>query len=188
MKFGMIQCKKCRHALGIDLRFKSTKCPFCDLKLSVTPPDIKYQSMSEKEVSVVISKFNRQLEADKGKDAKTKHNTKNDWLEIPETGAGGDGNGDGDAGDDDVKVYEDLDPFKRIAIKYKNETESPQLLKKLVTDLGRELGEFTGDDLQKLLSACAFNIDKTDQYLEQLKNMGIIYEPKMGRYKMIEGM
>ena len=185
MKFGMIQCKKCRHALGIDLRFKSTKCPFCNLKLSITPQDIKYQSMSEKEVSVVISKFNRQLEVDKIKDAKTKHNTQNDWLEIPKLGAGVYG---GDGGDDDVKVYEDLDPFKRIAMKYKNETESPQLLKKLVIDLGRELGEFTGDDLRKLLGACAFNIDKTDQYLEQLKNMGIIYEPKMGRYKMVEGM
>ncbi len=73
-------------------------------------------------------------------------------------------------------------------MKYKNETESPQLLKKLVIDLGRELGEFTGDDLRKLLGECSLNIDKTDQYLEQLKNMAIIYEPKMGRYKMVEGM
>ena len=61
MKFGVIVCNKCHHAVGINLQFKSTTCPFCNLKLSIIPEKIQHQSNSEAELAKMISKINEHL-------------------------------------------------------------------------------------------------------------------------------
>ena len=192
MRFGIIQCNKCRRAIGIELRFKSTTCPFCTQKLSIKPDSIKHRTASENELAQIISNLNRELDL---------QNTDSDPARSSGSGSGSGGfdfdvdnfgvrvKGAGaevDMKHETSEVYEQLDPFKRIAIKYKNEPESIQLLEKLVITLGRELGEFTGGDLRKLLEACELNMDKTDEWLEQLKTLAVIFEPRSGHYRIID--
>jgi hypothetical protein len=83
-------------------------------------------------------------------------------------------------------VYEQLDPIKRIGIKYKNEPESLELVRKLALNLGTELGEFSLEAFQELLIECSIDIEKADEYLLKLKELTILYEPRSGIYKLVE--
>ena len=126
MKFGIIQCRKCHRAFGINLRFKSTSCPFCNLKLKIVADNIKFKSASEKDLAEIISRINnqiQQLDTDvKLQDTHT-YNFDKFNLDLRKYGK------DYEDKDIDSKVYEHLDPFERIALKYKSEPESIQLLK-----------------------------------------------------------
>jgi hypothetical protein len=91
-----------------------------------------------------------------------------------------------DDGSKPTTVYEQLDPIKRIAIKFKNKSDSLDLVRMLVINLGTELGEFSIDDFQRLLTECEIDKDKVDEYLDKLKELTIIYEPKPGIFRLVE--
>ncbi len=177
MRFGIILCKICRRALGVDLRFKSTTCPFCNKKIKFSMVDIKYKTDSEKDLALRISKVNVQIveEVEFNIDAKTENQKRSikDWSSKR------------DVEKVEPQIYENLDPFKRIALKYKNQNQSMLLAEKLIIALGQELGEITLENFQRLLIECNIDQNKAYEYLEQLKNHGIIFEPKVGVYKVI---
>ena len=178
MKFGIILCKKCHHALGIDLRFKSTTCAFCNKKIKFLKDDIKYTTDSEKDLVIKISNFNRQIGEE------VEFNIKVEYVDQKTTSK--DRSSEIDNEIVKPQTFEDLDPFKRIALKYKNENESILLIEKLIKALCQELDEITLDDFQKLLMECSLSQDKAVEYLDQLKGHGIVFEPKIGIYKLIE--
>lgn len=183
MKFGVISCQKCHRALGINLRFKNTTCPYCNFKMAILPDNIQYKTNSEHDLASIISKINQQLfeqtdEIERNKPKKT--------LNFDNLDLGNLTSDFKDGRDSNETVYEQLDPYKRIQIKYKDEKVSISLLEKVIIDLGRELGEFTVQDFKELIHVFAFNEDKIDEYLDQLKNLNIIYEPRPGKYKIIE--
>jgi len=184
MKFGIIQCRKCNRAFGINLRFKSTSCPFCNLKLKIVQENIKYKSTSEKDLAEIISKINKKIQQAEADDKRLCTTSSYDFdkfnLSSNKSVKGIDNK------ENDTKVYEQLDPYERIALKYKSETESIQLLKKIIIDLGHELGQFSISDIKELFKACAFDENKIDDYIEQLKNLNLIYEPRTGNYRLIE--
>lgn len=193
MKFGVVFCRKCHRAIGLELRHKSTTCPFCNMKLKIILSDIRYSTASEKDLAIKISKINQQLEEHPGDTAFKPGVVKSEWeidgldkeLEISN---GNEKNKKQDIDQKQVErsVYENLDPIKRIAIKFKNESESISLIKDLMLALSHELGEVTLEDFQKLLIECNIEENKVEDYIEKLKNLGIIYEPKAGIYKLIE--
>ena len=47
-------------------------------------------------------------------------------------------------------------------------------IRKIIMELGLELGEFSRDDFKELLQACDFSVENADEYLEQLKSLDII--------------
>jgi hypothetical protein len=83
-------------------------------------------------------------------------------------------------------IYEQLDPIKRIGMKFKNEPESLDLVQKLALNLGTELGEFSLENFKDLLNECGIEIKRTDEYLDKLKELTIIYEPRSGVFRLVE--
>jgi hypothetical protein len=181
MKFGVMVCFHCHRALGANLQFKSVTCPYCHKKLKLKPAQIKFKCNSEIELTSIISKVNSELQdnsetkstldyPDFGEviiDEKEIYNSKN-------------------SNKTKQKIYENLEPYKRIALKYKIKKESIEFITTLALDLGREMGKFSYEDFRKLIYECGFDEKKTDEYLEKLKNLNIIYEPELGYYKLIE--
>ena len=174
MRFGIIHCLKCHRALGFELRFRKTTCPYCNTRFSIDRGIIKFKTDSEKDLGQMISKLNKDFELSHGlEDKYTFELDSGNTLESNE----------------DSKpqfVYEQLDPIKRIAIKFKNEPESLDLVRMLALNLGTELGEFTLEVFQDLLNECNIDIAKAEKYLDKFKELTIIYEPRTGIYKVVE--
>lgn len=190
MKFGIIQCSKCNHASGFELRFKSVKCPYCGSQFKIKPGGVKYKFSTEKELTDTISKLNENIELKRQKNSEQKEYKYHDFSEkkysfdLNKSGICRGKNSENPIEKD--KIYEGFDPFKRIAIKYKNQPKSIQLIEALVIDLFHELGDFSANNFKELLDLCGLNIDNSDTYLETMKKMNVIYEPKQGRYRLLE--
>ena len=185
MKFGVIVCNKCHHAVGINLQFKSTTCPFCNLKLSIIPEKVQHQSNSEVELAKMISKINEHLLAQNNKNIED-GSYQLQSFELDNFNSDGPNQDKSTKNGSAPEVYEQLNPYKRIALKYKSETESITAIRKIIMELGLELGEFTRDDFKELLLACDFSTEKADEYLEQLKSLDIIFEPRPEKYRLID--
>lgn len=180
MKFGVIVCQSCQHASGVNLKYKTTNCPYCGKKFKLNPKKIKHQSNSEKDLIDIISTINRELGTTRGpnhgssvsdfgsellKSSDSEHDIKDTIEKEP--------------------VYEKMDPYQRIAMKHKEKKDSIDFIIEITKDLALELGEFHTDDFRKVLYACNLNVNKVDEYLEQLRNNNIIYEPKLGIFKIL---
>ncbi|MFW9881593.1 MAG: hypothetical protein ACFFG0_51665 [Candidatus Thorarchaeota archaeon] len=181
MKFGVIICQFCKHAFGVNLKYKSTKCPYCGKDLKLNLKRIKHQSNSENDLKKIISTINLEL----GKTETPRQNSSfSDFgSELLESG---EPNEDIEHTSDKNPVYENLDPYQRIALKHKEKKESIDFIFKLTKDLSLELGEFQKQNFLELLSACKLDVNKADEYLEQLKNSNLIYEPRLGVYKILK--
>ncbi|WP_455391972.1 hypothetical protein [[Eubacterium] cellulosolvens] len=184
MKFGVMICRYCHYALGVELRFKSTICPHCNKRLNVQHADIKYKDDSEIALSTMVSKINEQLQQKKAR------GTSASYPDFGEVILGSEIN---NSAADDSKpgkvVYENLDPFQRIVIKYKdlkNKKGSMEFLVRVVTELGTELGEFTTADFAKLLETFELDADKVDELLAELKRLDVVFEPRPGTFKLLE--
>jgi hypothetical protein len=202
MKFGIILCRFCQRALGVQLRFKNTTCPYCGARIKLEPRFIKYSTESESELAEKISKINKQIDLNrKYRSTKVKDESLSGVDDLNEKSKLAFGTEFTDSLSEDEgkdrtvivngqidkkQVHEELDPIKRIGFKFKNEKESITLMKTLVTNLYMELGEFSLTDLRRLFLECGIDDSKVEPYLEQLKNMNVIYEPKPGRFRIIE--
>jgi nucleoid DNA-binding protein len=183
VSFGVIICRKCHHAIGINIQFKTTTCPYCTTKIKISRKDIKLTRHSERDLVVIISKFNEELQN------KLAQKTP---IEFPDFGTivlDTDAQLKDPAKTRNQEFYEGLDPFKRIAMKLKpniNRKNSIEFLVKMAKELDSELGEFTDSDFEKLVMECDLEPDKYQEFIEQLKNHNIIYEPSRGKYRLIE--
>ncbi len=204
MNLGIIICRNCHRALGFELRFKSTKCPYCTTKNKINPKEIKYTTDSEIDLVEKISRINTDLKQEQRntfegdlivefaanfqesgknrtnetanlgtlkKEPKTTHTTKIKKISKMKKAQ---------------DIYEHLEPQKRIALKFKGRPETLDVIKDLALNLGRELGEFSEKEFSELLLECKFDVNKSWEYLEKLRNLGLLYEPKLGLYKIIE--
>ena len=181
MKFGVLLCNKCHLAMGVSLQSKTHSCPHCNTKLKVMPDRIKYKRKSEKDLTAIISKLNQEFQSRQ----EGRFNSQNPDFGTTIIDPKHSGSNESEK-DDSKSVYEHLDPFKRIAMKYKPPKNSIDFLTNIVTELCHELGEFTAEEFQQLLHACTLSVTKYDEYLEKLKDLDIIYEPRPGRFKLIE--
>ena len=150
--------------------------------MKIIPEEIKYKCESEQELVAIISKINQSLQENADQmDAKDHPYFDALVLDVDKA----------DKPEENThktkSYYEKLEPFKRIAMKHikKNKKGSIEFLSEIVLELGHEMGEFSDEDFDNLLSSCGLDIDRHDEYLEQLKNLDIIYEPHCGRYRLI---
>jgi len=186
MTFGVLICRKCHRATGVDLRYKTTTCPYCNAKTKLNPGELKYKVDSEKELADIISKINRQLQDTIDTTSNKSYPDIGEIILMPEEK---ERNSTGSK--NDAEIYEQLDPYKRIAMKLnkgRNKKDSIEFLVILIKELGKELGVFTTEDFRKLLDTFKLQIDedKLNKYLAQLKDLDIIYEPRPGNYKLME--
>jgi DNA replicative helicase MCM subunit Mcm2 (Cdc46/Mcm family) len=186
--FGVVICDKCHRGVGVNLRYKTTKCPYCNYKLELNPKKIKFKCDSERELSTLISKVNQELQSQIKPNGSSKYTDFGDSL-LNLSGSG-DGTGVGEEKAKD-KIYENLDPYKRIAMKFRESLRDEKqkgtfnLIIQLVQKLGSELGEFGTDDFITLLKACGLDESDVDEHLEKLKETDVIFEPRHGVYKLL---
>jgi len=180
-KFGVMVCFNCHLAFGANLQFKTVTCPYCNKKLKLKSAQIKFKCNSEIELASIISKVNKELQDnDETKSILGYPDFGDGIIEEKET------NNSKNSKKTKHRIYENLEPYKRIALKYKIKKASIEFIATLALDLGHEIGKFSEEDFRKLISECGLNEIKTDEYLEKLKNLNIIYEPEPGYYKLIE--
>jgi DNA-directed RNA polymerase subunit RPC12/RpoP len=183
MSFGVIVCMKCNRASGINMQYKTTTCPYCNNKLKINHKKIKIQCNSEKELVSTISEINRQLQEKQLQDHRADHPDIGKTILHQNSGSI-----EQNESKDSDRVYEDLDPYKRIALKIKiqsKKTESLEFLIKLVQELNKELGEFSLEEFRRLLDEIDLKTEKHDVLIEKLMVNGVIYEPKPGRFKLL---
>jgi len=180
-KFGVMVCFNCHRTFGANLQFKTVTCPYCQKKLKLKPAQIKFKCNSEIELASIISKINSELQVSNETKSTSGYPDFGDVI-IDEKGT----NKSKNSKKIKHKIYENLEPYKRIALKYKTKKASIEYIATLALDLGHEIGKFSKEDFRKLISECGLNEIKTDEYLEKLKNLNIIYEPEPGYYKLIE--
>lgn len=184
MSFGVVICRKCKRASGVNLQFKTSTCPYCNNKMKIDRKDLKFKSNSEKELVTLISNINKQLQEKHNEDHQTSYPDIGESILnldyksnlIKEL-------------NNKKKIYEHLDPIKRIALKLKPhpiKKESIDFLIKLVSELSNELGEFSFREFNILLDEIELDPDRREEFIELLRENGIIYEPKPGKFRLIQ--
>jgi DNA-directed RNA polymerase subunit RPC12/RpoP len=179
MKFGIIQCIKCGKAHGIALRSSTTTCPYCNKKLKIKPKTIKFQSNSESDLIHIIQEINNQVMS------ASIHDLSNGCVGFVNV-ASGQAEGSGPAVAPEKKPYKPPANLKQLVESYKGQQESLQVIQTLAIDLGRISGEFNFEDLENIFGSCGFDVDKVEEYIKKLKDLDIIYEPREGRYRLLD--
>jgi len=62
MKFGVIVCPKCKKVKGVDLSYKTTKCPRCSRVLTIDKLKIFYKTDSQKKLQQAIGLMNAKFD------------------------------------------------------------------------------------------------------------------------------
>jgi len=62
MKFGVIVCPKCKKVKGVDLSYKTTKCPRCGKVLTIDKLKIFYKTDSQKKLQQAIGLMNAKFD------------------------------------------------------------------------------------------------------------------------------
>jgi len=62
MKFGIIACSYCKKVKGVDLNYKTSKCPWCGKVLDVEKLKILYTTDSQEKLRQVIGLINADFE------------------------------------------------------------------------------------------------------------------------------
>ena len=62
IKFGIIVCSKCKKAKGIDLSFKTTRCPRCGKIITIEKMKILFRTDSQKKLRDSIGLINAEIE------------------------------------------------------------------------------------------------------------------------------
>ena len=62
MKFGVIVCPKCKKTKGVDLSFKTTRCPRCGKILVLEKLKIHHKTNSEEKLRGAIGLVNANMD------------------------------------------------------------------------------------------------------------------------------
>ena len=62
MKFGVITCPNCKKVKGVNLTYKTSKCPRCGKVLNIEKLKILYQTNSQEKLRQVIGLINAEFE------------------------------------------------------------------------------------------------------------------------------
>jgi hypothetical protein len=168
MKFGVVQCSRCKTAKGIRLETKSTKCPKCGKKLDLNKTKLLCKVDNEKELASVVMRYNTRLEG--GEDIYAKDVNIVKERRFPSAS--------------NVKMSDihTLIARKLIPIRARNEK-----IVAAAQELCRVLGEFTEQDLREVLKHVGIKEDDIPKkFIPRLIENNVIYEPKRGVYRCLE--
>ena len=62
MRFGVIVCSKCKHAKGVELSSKTTKCTHCGKILHVKKLKVFYTTDSQAELHHAVGRVNAEVD------------------------------------------------------------------------------------------------------------------------------
>ena len=168
MKFGVIQCSRCKTAKGIRLNTKSTKCPKCGKRMDLQKTKLLCKVDNEKELALVIMRYNTKLEG--GEEVYAQD------LSIAK----------GESLNSNANV---LDIYELIAKRLSSIKARDEKILAAAKELCRVLGEFTEEDLGEVLKRIGLKGDVLlEKYIPKLMDNNVIYEPKRGVYRCLEGM
>jgi hypothetical protein len=173
MKFGVVVCPNCNRAVGINLNVKSTKCRRCNHGLNPKSRKVLYETNSERELAQAVGQANLKIQngSDEYQDL-----LKDLELEDEQTIFEQDG----------LYVYDkSVDIYKRIAMKVKKLENLQEQLIGSASDLSKQFTEFSVDDFGKVIECLGLNPEDSEKYIAQLVSNGIIYEPRVGYYRIL---
>ncbi len=176
MKFGVVVCPNCNWAVGINLKSKSTKCRRCSHPLKFKNRKILYETDSGQDLAKAVGQTNLKLQ--KGE---VEYQELLRSLELDE--------------DQDLVIEQDglfafdepqfLDPYRKIAHKLKKYENHQTQLVMLAGELCKEFNEFSLEQFSKVLEIIGLKAEDSEKYIAQLVSNDIIYEPRVGFYKML---
>jgi hypothetical protein len=174
MKFGVVVCPTCKNAVGINLKVKSTKCRRCNQQFKVKNRKILYETNSERELALAVGQVNLKIL----NGTNDYQNLLND-LEIE--------NRQELFEQDGIFAFDQsIDNFKRIAMKVKKFNTLQDQLVGLAVELSKEFTVFSAGDFGKVIVHLGLNPDESEKYIEQLISSGLIYEPRVGYYRILK--
>lgn len=174
MKFGVVVCPNCNRAVGINQNVKSTKCRRCNHSFNPKSRKVLYETNSERELAQAVGQANLKIQngADEYLDL-----LKGLELEDEQTIFEQDG----------LYVYDQsVDIYKRIAMKVKKLENLQEQLIGSASDLSKQFTEFSIDDFGKVMECLGLNPEDSEKYIAQLVSNGIIYEPRIGFYRILK--
>ncbi len=169
MKFGVIQCSRCKRAVGVRLGAKTATCPQCGKKMVLKKVKILNRVNSEKELAKAVMRLNIRFK---------------DGEEIVEQ---------------DIRIIEGNrkqkytskcgslpDVYEEIGGRVSRAKGEGRVVA-AARELCRLLGEFTENDLREVLKRTGLGDGQVcENYINKLIENGIIYEPKRGVYRCLE--
>lgn len=161
-KFGVIVCPKCQRAKGVNLESKTTKCPNCNKHLTISKLKVFHETNSEQDLVAAVGKVNVTLS-----NGLSGYEDAIAELESKKT------------------IITDLTPYKRIAMKVNDIKNLHNKFETIAIHLNNELGEFSDNDFKKVLEELGASDIDIDAEIKKLLNKNTIYEPKLGKYKIV---
>ncbi len=168
MKFGVVQCPRCKTAKGIRLKTKSAKCLNCGKRMDLKNALILSKVDNEKELASAVMKYNTKLKG--GEDVYAKD------LSIVNNGRS-----------TSTSKTKMLDIHALVAKKLTNIRSRDEKVVAAAQELCRVLGEFTEQDLSEVLKRIGLKGDNLlEKSINKLMENNVIYEPRRGEYRCLE--
>lgn len=167
MKFGVVQCPRCKTAKGIHLKTKSTKCLNCGKRMDLKNALILSKVDNEKELASAVMKYNTKLKG--GEEVYAQD------LKVVNKGRS--------TSTGDAKM---LDIHAMVAKKLTNIRSRDEKVVAAAQELCRVLGEFTEQDLSEVFKRIGLKGDALlEKYINKLMENNVIYEPRRGVYRCL---
>lgn len=165
MKFKVVQCQRCKKAMGVRLDAKTASCPRCGGRINLTKSKILYEAGSEKELARAVMKYNCEIE---GGEREYAH----DMNLVRQK-------------ENHHKVeYKSSDIYDRVINDLMDIRGKDKKIEAAAINLCRQLNEFTEDDLNEVLKRIGIVKDEgCSQYIHRLMDNNVIYQPKSGIYR-----
>ncbi len=153
--YGVVVCPRCRRAKGVDLEQKTTTCP-CGFTIRVVPSRTLATVGTSRELIEAVRKANAEL---------------------------GGGLGIVERASTPRRRKPGRDVHQRVAAVAAKAGDRAHRIRAAATELSRETGVFTREDLAAVLAALA--IPDADGALEELLRANVVFEPREGFYRAV---
>jgi hypothetical protein len=163
-KYGVVICPKCHYPRGVELRNAKSKCYHCRYNFKISELKKFFTTNSETELTEAVGRMNAKMQG--GLEEYLRDLEEYEHVAVD---------------------YEQLEPHKRIAAKLKYVTDPPERLERLAQELSSELSEFEQADILKVLDEIGIRGKRAENLIKSLVENNLIYEPKPGKYKIVEG-
>lgn len=162
-KYGVIICPKCHYPRGVKLTDSKSKCYHCGYTFTVEKLKTFYETDSESELAEAVGRLNAKLQG-----GLTEYlNFLDEYENVP-------------------IGYEALEPPKRIASKLRHIKDPVKRLEQLAQELALELNEFSEADIIDVLTELGLKQVQSQRALTSLLENNIIYEPRPGKFKLVD--
>ena len=160
MKFGVVVCPNCNRAVGINLNVKSTKCRRCNQGLNPKSRKVLFETNSERELAQAVGQANLKIQ-----------NGADEYQDLLK----------------DLELEDEHTIFEQDGLYVYD--QSVDIYKQLIgsaSDLSKQFTDFSIDDFGKVLECLGLNPEDSEKYIAQLVSNGIIYEPRIGFYRILK--